>query len=65
MCMQLEKKKSKYSFVRRGATLFVHAIKKKKKKKKAKYSFVRRGATLFVHAIKKKKKKKAKYSFVR
>ena len=29
-----KKKKSKYSFVRRGATLFVHAIKKKKKKKK-------------------------------
>ena len=44
VCMQL-KRKSQYSFVRRGAWLYVHAI---KKKKKSKYSFVRRGATVCI-----------------
>ena len=37
--MQLKKKKSKYSFVRRGATLYMHAI------KKVQVRVVRRGGT--------------------
>ena len=69
MCMQLEKKKSKYSFVRRGATLFVHAIKKKstvctwrsngaKKKKKPSTALYVEGQRCLCMQLKKKKKKK-------
>ena len=51
MCIWNLKKRVKVRFVRGGATVHVHTI--RKKKKKSKYSFVRRGATLYMHAIKK------------
>ena len=61
MCMDIRrKKKTKVRFVRGGATVHVHAIRKKKSRSTALYVEGQRCLCMQL-----KKKKKSKYSFVR